>query len=102
VSRPSRWEQEAAKATSEVARRAIRRLDVLEWLILGGAAALAIGGGALVAMILVGRASPAFRMTWMVTSVVLFVLPGAVALVRLRKEREREAAESTLGKRDDG
>jgi uncharacterized membrane protein len=101
VSRPSRWEQEAAKATSEVARRAIRRLDVLEWAILAVAAALAIGGGALVAMILVGRSAPAFRTAWMVISLILFVVPGAVALVRLRKERGEEGA-SKIGERDHG
>jgi len=95
VSQPSRWEREASKATREVTRRAIRRLDVLEWIILAVTAALAVGGGGLVAMIVVGRSAPEFRGTWIVTSLLLLVVPGVVVLVKNRlEERKREASAS--------
>ena len=78
MTQPSRWEREAAKATSEVARRAIRRLDVLEWIILATTAVIAIGGGGLVALIVVGRSAASFRATWIATSLLLLIVPGAV------------------------
>jgi len=98
VKRPTPWEREASKVTREVARRAIRRLDVLEWLILAVTAALAVGGGGLVAMLVVGRSAPGFRATWMATSLLLLVVPGAVTLARNRRdERERAARISRTG-----
>jgi len=91
VTPPSRWEREAAKVTSEVARRAIRRLDLLEWLILAVTAALAVGGGGLVALLVVGRSGTAFRGTWIATSLLLLIVPGALALARARRdERQRD------------
>jgi hypothetical protein len=92
VTSPSPWEREASKVTSEVARRAIRRLDVLEWLIMAAMAVVAVGGGGLVALLVAGRSSPGFRGTWIVTSLLLLIVPGAVALARHRREeRERRA-----------
>lgn len=91
MNRPSAWEKEAARVTSEVARRAIRRLDVLEWLILAAAVGLALGGGALVAWILAGSTSGAFRTIWMITSVLLLTVPGTIAFVRLKQDERREA-----------
>ena len=92
---PSGWEREASKVTREVTRRAIRRLDVLEWIILAMTAVLAVGGGGLVALLVVGRSAAGFRGTWIVTSLLLLIVPGAVVLVRHRKEeRKREAKAS--------
>ena len=90
MSGPSAWEKEVAKVTSEVARRAIRRLDVIEWVILLGAVALSIAGGWLVAAILVGREHESHRMVWMMVSVVLLVAPGAAALARFRRDQNEE------------
>jgi len=101
VSGPSAWEKEAAKVTSEVARRAIRRLDLIEWVILFGAAALSIAGGWLVASILVGREHESHRMVWMIVSVVLLVAPGAAALARFRQDKREEESER-LHTEDDG
>ncbi len=86
MSRPTRWRREEARVTSEVARRAIRRLDVLEWVMLLLAAALAVGGGALVAMLLVGRAGQGFRTVWIATSLLLMVVPGVVVLARREEQ----------------
>ena len=99
---PSAWEKEAAKVTSEVARRAIRRLDVIEWVILFGAAALAIAGGWLVAAILVGRSHESYRIVWMVVSVMLLVAPGAAALARFRQDKREEEPSEGLHTEDDG
>lgn len=102
MTRPSQWEKEAAKATSDFARKAIRRLDVLEWVILAVTASLAIGGGALVALLLERGTGLAFRATWIVTSLILFIVPGAVVLWRLRKEDLESAGRPGPEKRDDG
>jgi len=102
VNGPSAWEKEAARVTSEVARRAIRRLDVIEWVILFGAAALSIAGGWLVAAILVGRDHESHRIVWMVVSVVLFVAPGAAALARFRQDKREKGPSEGLHEEDDG
>jgi hypothetical protein len=98
VTPPTPWEREAAKVTREVARRAVRRLDVLEWIILATTAALAVGGGGLVALLVGGRSGAGFRGTWIITSLLLLIVPGAVVSMRHRKdEREREARASGPG-----
>ena len=91
---PTPWEREASKVTREVARRAIRRLDVLEWVIVAVTALLAVGGGGLVALLVVGRSGAGFRGTWIVTSLLLLIVPGVVVLARHRRdERNRTAQE---------
>ena len=100
---PTPWEREAAKVTREVTRRAIRRLDVLEWIMLATTAALAVGGGGPVALLVVGRSGVGFRGTWIVTSLLLLIVSGAVVLARHRKdEQEREARASGPGADQDG
>jgi hypothetical protein len=94
VNRPSAWDEEEARVTSEVARRAIRRLDFLEWVILAVAVALSVGGGALVAWILAGP-SGSFRTIWMVTSVLLFTVPGVIVFARLKRDERKEARAAT-------
>ena len=91
MSRPSAWEKEASRVAREVTRRAIRRLDVLEWVILAAAVGLAVGGGALVAWILAGSSSRTFRTVWMITSALLIVVPGVIVFTRLKRDQLREA-----------
>lgn len=62
--------------------RAIRRLNALEYVILAVAVLLAMGGGALVALLLSSSFDLAFRPIWLAASVVLFVVPGLVAFRR--------------------
>jgi len=78
-------DDEAARLTREVTARAIRRLDYLEWLIFAGAALLAMIGGALIALLLAGPLGLAFRATWLISSALLFVIPGLIALIVLRR-----------------
>ena len=78
-------ERKEARILREVARRAIRRLDILEWVIFAGALTLAIVGGAAVAWLMVGSNDPRFRVTWIVSSLVLFVIPGSIAIIQSRR-----------------
>lgn len=88
MSQPTGWGREEAKVTSEVARRAIRRLDVLEWVMFLSVAALAVGGGALVSMLLVGRSAQSFRVVWIATSLLLMIVPGVLVLAPGRRSEE--------------
>jgi len=82
VSGRDRREERAAREIQEVAARAARRLDVLEWVILAVAAAAATAGGALVAWLLAGQLGVPFRTLWIVGSLVLFAVPGWLAIRR--------------------
>ncbi len=72
--------------------RAIRRLNVLEYLILAASFLLALAGGGLAAYILsVGTALP-FRLTWAIISLTLLVIPGILVFGRdYWKHREHPA-----------
>lgn len=74
------------RLTQEVTLRAIRRLDVLEWVTLAGAGVLAVGGGALVALLLEEGMGWSFRPLWIVCSILLFAIPGTVTFTQLRRE----------------
>ena len=102
MSKGNSWSEREARATSEVARRAIRRLDFLEWVILGAAVAMAIGGGALVAWVLAGSGSGNFRTIWMIASAVLLIVPGIVVFTRHRQEERRKGAGSDVPRDKDG
>lgn len=100
MSGPPGWEREAAKAGSEATRRAIRRLDLLEWVIFAAAAGLATAGGLILAMLFVGRSGERFRSTWIAASLLLLIVPGVIALARHRMD-ERRAAEGAPEERRD-
>jgi enoyl-CoA hydratase/carnithine racemase len=102
VSRHSQREEEAAKATRDFTRRAVRRLDMLEWVVLAAAVGLAVGGGAAVALLLAHGSPVAFRATWVVTSLILFIVPGAVVLLRLRREQAERGSSSEPEDLNDG
>lgn len=88
---PSRHDEEAARRAREVAARAIRRLDILEWVILGVAALLAVGGGWLVAAVLAPAVGLPFGVVWTVAALLLIGVPIGVTFRRVRSEElERE------------
>lgn len=60
-----------------------------------GAVALALAGGALVAALLATPLGVSFRLLWVGASLLLFVVPGGLALRRARQE-ERSVRPSTL------
>lgn len=75
--------------------RAIRRLNALEYFILAGAMALALVAGALAAWLVETLFGAPFRASWAVSSLLFFVVPGAIALRRERQtERVGESAEN--------
>lgn len=78
--------------TRDVMERAIRRLNILEYVILGLAALLAILGGALVAWLLGEMVEIPFRLGWALASLLLFLVPGAIVYAR-------ENLSSTPGRR---
>ncbi|MBT8488365.1 MAG: hypothetical protein HKN72_02680 [Gemmatimonadetes bacterium] len=87
----SETERQAAEMARIVARRAIRRLDVLEWVIFLGGAVLATVAGGLVAWLMVGIAGWDFRATWMGASVLLFVVPGLAAIIKIKRDERSDA-----------
>lgn len=76
--------KEPEQLDREVMERAIRRLNILEYLILGAAAVLALVGGALVAWLVSAVAEVSFRLSWVVASLLLFVVPGGIVYARER------------------
>lgn len=99
----SRADREDAQLAQIVARRAIRRLDMLEWVIFAVGAGLAAGGGALIAWMLSTLVGWDFRSTWIGASLLLFVVPGAISIAQIRRD-ERAASSATGGQQegDDG
>ncbi len=75
--------------------RAVRRLNILEYLILAAAGAMSLGGGALVALLLRELTDAPFRISWFVSSLLLFSVPGFFVL---RRESGRDP---TRGGADD-
>ena len=80
-------EQKEVEVARKVMSRAIRRLDILEYLLLLFALGLALLGGALVAWILNTSAGLSFRWSWAGASLLLFIVPGGI--VYLREFRNR-------------
>lgn len=68
--------------TRDVMARAIRRLNILEYVILGLAALLALLGGALVSWLLSETLDIPFRLGWAISSLLLFVVPGGIVYAR--------------------
>lgn len=81
------------RSARRVMERAIWRLNVLEYLMLGMAAALSLGGGALVAWILRTSFGVPFRPFWVIASLLLFIIPGMVVFGR--EWRRKPAADHT-------
>lgn len=98
MSRPDRDDEREARLLHEVAARAVRRLDILEWVILAATALLATVGGAVLALLLAEPLGVSFRVLWVVASLLLFVVPGAVALRRAKgteaRKKKRPSAEN--------
>ncbi len=70
------------RAVRAVMKRAVRRLGVLEALVLAAAAAASLVGGALAAFLAQSAFGLPFRPAWAAASLLLFVVPGLAALAR--------------------
>lgn len=73
------------QGTIEELDRAIRRLDMLEYLVLGGAVLLALIAGAIGAYLLARGTSLPFFASWVVLSLLFFAGPGGFALWKQRR-----------------
>ena len=85
-----------AEASRDALNWVLRRLDVLEYLILLLAAVLALLGGALVAWVLSASLDLSFRWSWALGSLLLFILPGG--FVYLREFRRRGPSPDRVSK----
>jgi hypothetical protein len=81
------------EGTRKDLNRAIRRLGILEWVMLAAAAALALGGGWLTAWLLQGWGLP-FRVTWTLASVLLFGIPGVKVLLNENRAHSLDPPET--------
>lgn len=103
MSLPDRDEEAAARAAAEVTRRAIRRLDIFEWVIFAGALVIAILGGGIVASLIAPPLELDIRATWSVTALTLFLVAGGIAIVQTRKaERTSKPDQTGHREEDDG
>jgi hypothetical protein len=93
----TRSDREAARVAQEITSRAIRRLDILEWVILGGAAGLALAGGAAVAWLVHEPVGVGFRTVWATASLGLFVVPGVITVSRLRRDERKRTTDVNQG-----
>jgi len=60
----------------ETVVRAIRRIAVLEWVLLGVIVVLSLLGGAVIALLVVSLVELPYRLTWAVASIAIFVVPA--------------------------
>ena len=106
---------DAHPETRRMMETAIRRLNALEYVILGFAMVLALVAGALAAWMVENLTGTSFRLAWALSSLLFFVVPGWVVLRRERQaEGVRKGGAGTAGsapaaptedvveKRDDG
>ena len=91
---------EDVQAAREVVSRAIKRLNLLETLIMGAAVIVALVGGWLGALLARSAFGLPLRTTWMVLSVLLFVVPGALAWMMERRKRRQARDEADTAARE--
>lgn len=89
-----------SRASQKMMERAVRRLGIIELLLLLLAAVAALLAGALTGWILRDALGWSFRWSWSVSSIVYFVVPGGIAWWRIRNEDRRRRARTS--ERDDG
>lgn len=87
------------EAVRAALKRAARRLNILELIILGAAIIASVAGGWLAAL-LAGKAFGfPFRATWVGASLALFAIPASVAFL-VEKRRQRIQAKTARDKTD--
>ena len=89
---------EAHPETRRMMETAIRRLNALEYVILGVAMALSFLAWALAAWLVGSVTGAPFRLTWALSSLLFFVVPGWAVLRRERQAKGvREGVAGTAG-----
>jgi hypothetical protein len=82
----TRYDAEEIEAARKVTERALRRLNILEYVILFLALILALLGGAVVAWVVSPATDLSFRWIWTGASFLFFVLPGGFVYLRERRK----------------
>ncbi len=90
MSQPPIDQEETARMARDFTERAAKRLDILEHLFLLMAAGAALIAGLLIAWLLNQSFGLAFRSTWAIASLLLFLLPAALSWLRVRREDRAE------------
>ena len=93
--------EEETRVARAVMNRAIRRLNLLETILLGAAAIAALAGGWLAALLARSAFGFPFRTTWLVSSLLLFVIPGALAWTMEKRGRYAQPKMDIKGTSDD-
>ncbi len=83
-------EKKAAAAARVVTVRAVRRLNVMEYLLIAAAGGMSLVAGAVAGFALQAVAGLPFRVTWAVSSLLFFVIPGGAVLGRERRARSTD------------
>lgn len=81
-----------ARAAREVTHRAIRRLGWLETILMLSAGLMALLAGAVTAWLVSDLTGMAFRIVWVGASLIFFIVPGGLVLVRARREEAARKA----------
>lgn len=87
------------EAARQAVSRAIRRLNLLETILMGAAVVIALFGGWLGALLAGSAFGLPMRTTWIVLSLMLFVIPGALAWWAERRKRRRARTEADAAAR---
>jgi len=97
-------EKKAAAVARVVAARAVRRLNVVEYLLIAAAGGLSLGAGAVAGFALEAVAGLPFRAMWAASSLLFFVIPGVVVFGRERRARrtDQTTMAGSLQKENDG
>ena len=89
------------KGARKAVEQAIRRLNALEYVILGVALVIAMAGGALIAFLLQVSLGASFRLVWVVASLVLFMVPALVAFRHEMRESLGRRPSKNYNRMDD-
>ena len=81
-----------AGAVREVTDRAVRRLGWAETALMLAAGLMALLAGAVAAWLVSDLTGMAFRIVWIGASLIFFVVPGGLVLVRTRREEAARKA----------
>jgi hypothetical protein len=81
-----------ARAAGEVTDRAIRRLGWIETVLMLASGLMALLAGAVTAWLITDLTGMAFRIVWIGASLIFFVVPGGLVLVRTRREEAARKA----------
>ena len=93
--------EEETRIARDAMNRAMRRLGVLEAILLGAAAIAALAGGWLAALLARSAFGFPFRTTWLVSSLLLFVIPGVLAWTMGKRGRYAHPKMDIKGTSDD-